>query len=95
MTCYYPDLSIASYWLKQISLAAQPIRSTTLASAVTRHQYEICAFVSQTSFRDKTSGGVPRCRLFYKAKNVQNVLHLSQESGEKYFMYCSWCQALF
>ena len=92
MTCYYPDLSSASYWLKQISFAAQPIRSTTLTSAVTRHQYEICAFVSQTSFRGETSGGVAKCRPLSQAKNV---LDLTQESGEKYFMYCCWCQLLF
>ena len=94
MTCYYPDLGGASDWLKQISIAAQPIRSTTLISVVIRNQYEICAFVSQTSFRGETSGEVAQCGLFYKTKNVQNVLDLSQESGEKY-IYCSWCQSLF
>ena len=77
MTCYYPDLSSASDWLKQISLAAQPIRSTTLTSAVTRHQYGISALVSQTSFREETSGGIAKCRLFYKARNVTESLEKS------------------
>ena len=42
-------MSIASDWLKQISLAARPIRSTTQIWAVTRHQFEISPFVPQTS----------------------------------------------
>ena len=29
MTCHYPDLASASDWLKQISQAARPIKSTT------------------------------------------------------------------
>ena len=45
----------------------QPIRSTTQIWVVTRHQYGISALVSQTSFRGKTSGGVPKCRLFSQA----------------------------
>ena len=36
MTCHYPDMSSASDWLKQISLAVRPIRSTTQIWAVTR-----------------------------------------------------------
>ena len=52
-----------NYSVKQISLAAQPIKSTTQIWVVTRHQYGISALVSQTSFRDKTSDGVEKCRL--------------------------------
>ena len=52
-----------NYSVKQISLAAQPIRSTTQIWVVTRHQYGIFALVSQTSFRDETSDGVKKCRL--------------------------------
>ena len=41
MTYYYPDLGCSSDWLKQISLAARPIGSTTEILLVTRHQYGI------------------------------------------------------
>ena len=52
-----------NYSVKQISLAAQPIRSTTQIWVVTRHQYGIAALVSHTSFGDETSDGVEKCRL--------------------------------
>ena len=68
MTCHYPDLSSASDWLRQLSHAAQLMRSTTQIWVVTRHQYEISALDSQTSFRGKTSGGVAKCRLLPPAK---------------------------
>ena len=57
-----------SDWLKQISLAVRPIRSTTQIWVVTRHQYGISALVSQTSFRGETSGSVAKCRLFSQAR---------------------------
>ena len=60
MTRHYPDLGRASDWLKQISHAARPIRSSTQIWVVTRHQYGISALVSQTSFRRETSGGVAK-----------------------------------
>ena len=41
MTCHYSDLGSTSDWLKQISLAERPIRSTTQILVVTRHQYGI------------------------------------------------------
>ena len=41
MTRHYSDLGSAFDWLKQISLAERPIRSTTQIVAVTRHQYGI------------------------------------------------------
>ena len=37
MTRHYPDLRSASDWLKQISHAARPIRSTTQIWVVARH----------------------------------------------------------
>ena len=39
MTCYFSGLGCAFDWLKQVSLAARPIRSTTQTWVVTRHQY--------------------------------------------------------
>ena len=53
MTCYYLDVGIASDWLKQTSLAARPVRSTTQIWVVKRHQYGIFALVLQTSFGGK------------------------------------------
>ena len=67
MMCHYPDLGSASDWLKQISQAAQPIRSSTLICVVTPHQYEISALVSQTSFQQEPSGGIAKCQLFSQA----------------------------
>ena len=48
----------ASDWLNQISQAARPIRSTTQIWEVTRHQYGICALVSQMSFSGESNGSV-------------------------------------
>ena len=45
----YPDLGSASDWLKQISVTAQPIRSTTLIWVVTHLQYGISAGIPQAS----------------------------------------------
>ena len=73
---YYPDLASASHWLKQISHAARPIRSTTQIWMVTHHQYGISALVSQTSFRGETSDGVARCRLFSQAIRNRNTWYL-------------------
>ena len=67
MTRHYSDLRSASDWLKQISHAAQPIRSTTQIWGEMRHQYGISALVSQTSFRGNTDSGVAKCRLFSQA----------------------------
>ena len=57
-----------SNWLKQISHAARPIRSTTQMWEVTRPQYRISALVSQASFGRETSGSVSNCRLYSQAK---------------------------
>ena len=70
MTCHYPDQSSASDWLKQISRAAAwPIR------IVIRHQHEISAMVSQTSFLGKTCFVVAKCRLFSPASFHINPLY--------------------
>ena len=50
MTRLYPDLGSASDWLKEISLAAQPIRSTTKIWVVhVISMAGISALVTQTS----------------------------------------------
>ena len=67
MTNHYPDLNSASDWLKQVSHASRPIRSTTQIWVVTRYQYGISALASQTSIRGETVGGVAHCRLFSQA----------------------------
>ena len=46
MTCHYPDLGSAFDLVKQISLAAQPIRNTFLMCIVTRYQYGISVLVN-------------------------------------------------
>ena len=63
MMRYYKDLGSASDWLKQISHAARPIRSTAQILVETRHQHGISSLVSQTSF----PGLVSTCRLFTQA----------------------------
>ena len=70
MTRQSPDLGSASDCLNQISHAAQPIRSTTQIWGVTRHQWRISAFVSQTSFGGGNSGGVAKCRLFPQPRRL-------------------------
>ena len=47
-------LGSASDWLRQISQAALPIRSSTQILVVMGHQYGISSPVSQTSFREET-----------------------------------------
>ena len=53
MTCHYPCLGSANDWLKQISHAARPVRSTSQIWVVTDHQYGISSLVSQTSFQSQ------------------------------------------
>ena len=67
MTCHYPDLGIASDWLKKISYAAGPVRSTTQIWVATRHQNSISVLVFHTSFHGETSGGVAKWWLFSQA----------------------------
>ena len=66
MMHHYQDLgsaSDASDWLKQISHAARPIRSTAQILAETSHKHGISLLFSQTSFR----GLVSTCQLFTQA----------------------------
>ena len=62
-------------------------KSTTQIWVVTRHQYGISAFVSQTSFRGETSGGVAKCWLFSQANlgqlRVEMPRHLMRVSWQK------------
>ena len=67
MMCHYQDLSSTSDRLKQISLVARPIRSTTQIWVVTRHQNGISVLIPQTSFRGETSGGLAKYQLFSQA----------------------------
>ena len=62
------DLDSVSDWLKQISFATRPIRSTTQIWVVTRRHYGISALVSQTPFRGETSSASRNVGCFLKAK---------------------------
>ena len=53
MMSHYPDLGRASDWMKQISLAAQLIRSTTLIWVVTHHQCEFLHLFISCHFAGK------------------------------------------
>ena len=50
---HYPYLGCTLDWLKQISRAARPVRSTFRILVVTRHQYGFSVVVAQTSFAGK------------------------------------------
>ena len=63
-THHYPNLGSASDWSCCVGNLLQPIRSTTQIWVVTRHQCGISVLASQTSFREETSGGAGKCRLF-------------------------------
>ena len=63
-----------SDWLKQISQAVRPIRS----SAQRCHQYGISALVSQTSFRGETVGGVAKCCLLSQATWKENDIKIEK-----------------
>ena len=67
ITHYYLDLGSVSDRSRRVGNLLQPIRSTTQTWLVTHHQYGFSALVSQTSIREKTSGGVAKCRLFREA----------------------------
>ena len=67
---HYPDLGSASDRSCRVGNFLQPIRSTTAIWVVTRNQYVIFAFISQTSFRRETSDGVAKCCLFSQARNI-------------------------
>ena len=50
---------------------------------VTRHQYGIPAPGFHTSFRWETSGGVPKCRLFFFGLRVILIFFFEYEQNEK------------
>ena len=75
MVRHYPDLGNAFVWLKQISLAAQPTRSTTEIWIVMCHQYVISVLVSYTSIHGQTSDGIAEYRLFSQAgRGMNNII---------------------
>ena len=71
MTCYYPDLGNTSHWLKQISYAALPIRSTTQIWEVIRHQYGNTALVPQSHFAGKPVTAPRKVGCFLRLLNLQ------------------------
>lgn len=77
---HYPHLGTSSDWLKQIWLAALPIRSTIQIWVVACHMYGISTLLPQTSFSGKTSRGVDangRSALFSGFKlYLLNFIHL-------------------
>ena len=70
MTHHYSDLGSASDWLCCVRNLIQLIRSTTQIWVVTRHQYEVSALLSQTSFGWETSGSIAKCQLFSQARSA-------------------------
>ena len=101
MTRHYSDLESASDWLKQISQAAQPIRSTTQIWGEMHHQYGISALVSQTSFRGQTRGGVVKCWLFSQAMTIRNqtympvVVHMVSSTRSRAACAINWLRCLW
>ena len=89
ITCHYLNLGSASDWLKQISLAARPIISTTHIWLVARHQYGISAFGPQTSFHGETSGVDGKGQLFSHATltSVDDVTSLKARIHKKMFCF--------
>ena len=67
MTRHYSDLGSAFDWLKQISLAEPPIRSTTQVWIEHVISMEFLVFVPQMWFGGETSHGVAKYRLFSRA----------------------------
>ena len=63
---HYPDMGSAD-WLKEISLATRPIRSTTQIWVVTCHQFGITAVIAQMSFCWESSGGIVKYQFFSQA----------------------------
>ena len=71
-----PDLGPASDWLKQISIAVRPIKSTTQIWVVIRSQYGISACAPHKSFNSQRNIGVAKCRLFSYATHLTATLWL-------------------
>ena len=62
-----PRWGCASDWSCHERNLLHPLGRTTQIWVLTRHQYEISARVSLTSFRRETGSGVTKCRLFTQA----------------------------
>ena len=77
---HYPDMASASDWLKEISLATRPIRSTTQIWVVTCHQFGITAVIAQMSFCRESSGA---------SRNIGFFLRPIEESRTKELPGCS------
>ena len=71
-----PDLGPASDWLKQISIAVRPIKSTTQILVVKRSRYGISVCAPHKSFNSQGNIGVAKCRLFSYATHLTATLWL-------------------
>ena len=69
-----PDLGPASDWLKQISSAVRPIKSTTQILVVIRSRYGISVCAPHKSFNSQGNIGVAKCRLFSYATHLTATL---------------------
>ena len=63
MKCQHQNLGSVYDWLKQISLVARPIRSTTQTSSV----WNFCARSTDVNYRENQCGAA-NCRLFSQAQ---------------------------
>ena len=91
MTWLYLDLGSTFDWLKQVSLAARPIRSTTQIWLVPR--YGISALVSQASFGGETSGSTAKClRLFQNPNALASWMNLVYLHGISILSKAQSCQ---
>ena len=70
-------LPSSSNWLKQISFAAQPIRSTSQILVVTRRQCRISALLSH--FRGKPVVASKKCQLFSQQLFVERSVVLMMQ----------------
>ena len=52
---------------------------------MTRHQYGISALTSPTSFREETTGGVAKCRLFCRRNTGNNIPIQAREVSANLF----------
>ena len=76
MTCHYPDLGDASYWMK--FFFNQSIRSTSKVWVVRHHQYQNSAVIPQASFWG-TIGDMTKCWLCCQAtESSKNILKNSK-----------------
>ena len=72
---HYPDIGSASDWLKENSLAVQPIRSTTKIWVVHVISTKIIsALVTQMSFCKGSSGNLAKGQLFSQSKGLSEIV---------------------